>query len=330
MFTGDADNVTIFGESAGGWSVCHLMASPLAAGLFDKAIIQSGGCQTVSTEEFGFDVGKAVSKYYGCHLEADELACLRKLSRVQLNRSFYFLLGKYGIRNIFQFYVPHVDGHALTENPVTAFETGRYNRVPLLAGSNLEEENILSGFLPSPLITKRITRQLNRLFVSADALEEWSYYYHPDSLNRNHFEVFSHALADSLVTCGTFNAVDKAAQYQSDIYYYRFDFHRHNLGNFIGAGHALEIPVVFDNVDKFPFNLFYSKKYRARARPLIDTMSSAWARFARTGNPGDDSLYWPAYDQVSRQRIYFNESIAVGETDIVQKCEFWNRQPRTL
>src|SRR3990172_1381547 len=65
-FEGDASSVTIFGESAGGWSVCNLLATPLAAGLFHRAVIESGGCDTTTTLDKGFKDGEEFGKTLGC------------------------------------------------------------------------------------------------------------------------------------------------------------------------------------------------------------------------------------------------------------------------
>jgi len=77
-FGGDPDNVTIFGESAGGWSVCNMLVSPLARGLFHRAILQSGGCDSTRTVDEGYADGRSFTEYVGCS-GPDVATCLRDL-----------------------------------------------------------------------------------------------------------------------------------------------------------------------------------------------------------------------------------------------------------
>ena len=76
-FGGDPENVTIFGESAGGWSVCSMLATPLAKGLFSKAIIESGGCEAATPVDRGFKQGEKFAQIFKC--KPDDLKCLRKV-----------------------------------------------------------------------------------------------------------------------------------------------------------------------------------------------------------------------------------------------------------
>ena len=149
-FGGDPDNVTIFGESAGGHSVGQLMASPLTRGLFHRAIAQSGsGFQQFQTTNqsvetiSGFEAGRRLAETMGVSGD-NEIEALRKLDtealRIaavspELNATFH----------------PQVDGYVLPEPTALIFAQGSQAKVPLLVGSNADEGSLLYDFGLSPI-----------------------------------------------------------------------------------------------------------------------------------------------------------------------------------
>src|SRR3569833_866994 len=141
-FGGDPSNITVFGESAGALSIIELMTSPLAQGLFDRAIIQSG-CM-VSTREltrpsFGQPSAEQVGEYIAKTLGAANLAALRSMDAAKLTEQS-FAAGFDPQANI--------DGWVLPRQIVDAFDRGEQARVPLIAGFNAGEVRSLRFFLP--------------------------------------------------------------------------------------------------------------------------------------------------------------------------------------
>src|SRR6266508_309189 len=126
-FGGDPDNVTIFGQSAGGLSVHSQLASPLAAGLFDRAIVQSGAYSLTQPSLAAAEAaGQAFATRAGC---ADQsVACLRDLPVSSLLAA-----------NTASTIVPNVDGNVLTRSIGSAFATGQFNHVPVIEGSTHDE-----------------------------------------------------------------------------------------------------------------------------------------------------------------------------------------------
>lgn len=131
-FGGDTDNVTIFGESAGGDSVIAHLASPLAAGLFDKVIIHSGGTHYISLND-SETVGIALAATVGCDQGTDQqiAECLRNVPASQL------------VTNEATPIAAIVDGKLLPVSPVVAFADGAFNRVPVINGTNHDEGRIV-------------------------------------------------------------------------------------------------------------------------------------------------------------------------------------------
>src|SRR3954447_19015865 len=127
-FGGDAHNVTIGGQSAGGSSVCNQLSSPSARKLFDRAIIVSGSCSMVA-QDAADTTGKALVQAVGC--ESDTLTCLRSRTPQQL------LAAQTGIR-------PSVGSSAFPVDPATAVAKGQINRVPVISGQVHDERTLFA------------------------------------------------------------------------------------------------------------------------------------------------------------------------------------------
>jgi para-nitrobenzyl esterase len=301
-FGGDPDNVTIFGESAGGRSVCGQLASPRAAGLFQRAIIESGRCDDVQTLAQGFENSREFVKKLGCAGE-DARSCLRALPANKLATSL-------GARRALEF-TAHLDGWFLTARPSDLFAQGKFNRVPVLIGNNRDEGKLFVLMEPWRYFAsrKKVLQTLKqRMGPRAD--EVLAMYslddYHPPIM------ISGAIITDTYVSRG-FDAAEKLSPYVP-VYYYRFDWDEERGRSFLGACHGLELPFVFGNLDlHFPASelaLAFPGKVALKAKPLSERMTAYWTNFARIGNPNGAGLpEWPLYNTETRMRLHLDTDI---------------------
>lgn len=328
-FGGDPDNVTIFGESAGGWSVCTLMASPVAAGLFHKAIIESAGCEMAGSEEEGFTDGAAYVRAIGCDDAEDTLACMRRKSANTANYNALKLI--FSSRKINSMthrifmYRPHVDGHFLKDVPLDALQSGDYNRVPLLAGANKAEHKLFTGIVPMGLIPRYLSNRFTKGTIGSENIDEFKSLYTKREHGATATAIAAGAMESNL-SCGAFDALVASDEAGMDSYYYQHNYDSHFLGTFVGGGHGLELPFVFDNLNKFPFNVLFLFGYKKQGVDLAALTSGYWTNFAKTGNPNfEGAVHWPKFDTVQQQKMFLDKQSFVGDNNLREKCEFWSR-----
>ena len=300
-FGGDPDNVTIFGESAGGVSVCSLLASKPAAGLFSRAIIESGACDMAMPAEKGFKESESLASKLGCNKKAP-LPCLRAKSAhdlLQFKGSGFTASA-------------HIDGYVLTASPIDLLKKGEFNKVPVMVGSNHDEMNIILMTMPGAMSTSKakvIKMMKDNLGSRADkVLKLYSF-----SDYRKPIFLVGAVFADGFGS-RAFAAAEGISAY-TPTYYYRFDWHDKALGKTTGSFHGLELPFVFGNLDakRSALHLVLTKRAVKSATPLSEKMMTYWTNFAKTGNPNSADLSaWPKYDTTKRGRIYLSNEVTSG------------------
>jgi len=308
-FGGDEDKVTIAGESAGGLSVLSHVASPTARGLFHRAIVQSGTyAHNQGTQATAEQAGATFAAAVGC--PDQDTACLRDVPVADL------------LAAQANGYVPNVDGRIVPRTIDQALTTGRFNKVPVLNGSNHDEwrlivaiVNILSG---NPVTAENYQDQFGVGPVVAELIAAE----YPLS------DYDSPALAVGAVgTDFTYacSALSANRHLSSHVATYAYEFNDPDAPQIFlppagddfpyGAAHASELQYLFGMS-----NVAHPAPLDRQQQRLAGAMQRAWVRFARTGDPG-----WPQFTtRTEKVRNLAPSGPAVTRDFAAQHhCGFW-------
>jgi para-nitrobenzyl esterase len=324
-FVGDPNRVTIFGESAGGQSIYANLASPTAAGLFQRAIAESGA-YTEFQDYWDFIVPLATAETAGTSIAASlgcpgqTAACLRALAASTVIS-----------RNPATAY-PFVDGTILTETPTAAFTGGNFNKVPVISGGTHDEWRIFVAaqydFAGHPLVTLAD--------YNAAVLALWLPLLSPSVETTYPFASYPSAGValgasgtDGIFACPERNSVKLLSQFVTT---YAYEFNDENAPDIfvpaasfpLGAYHAAELQYLFD----FNLRASGSDPFTLGQRQLSDAMISYWTTFAATGDPNSPSQpAWSPYSSVSDEFQSLAPPTPAVESsfDVDHKCSsFWN------
>ncbi|HET9101151.1 MAG TPA: carboxylesterase family protein [Acidobacteriaceae bacterium] len=286
-FGGNPNNVTVFGASSGALDICNLMASPIAAGLFQRAIMQSGVCvdSVYPVTRQAEANGEILAKDLGIPAGRGSLAALRALPAKKL-----LLTAAKDDRIDLE---PTVDGWFFPEQPATAFANGKQTKIPVIVGSNNDEVSIFA----SPLVGEKSNRP-----KTVEAYRQWLhrefgpmadkvFAQYPAKSDQDVPSVFRTMDTDFDFGFGARLLAIEMARIHQPAYLYHFTYV--GAGEFaaLGAFHSEE-------------SMFLSKKYWTTwiHRPYDKTLSNAiigyWVQFAKTGDPNTSVLpAWPAYQR---------------------------------
>ncbi len=303
-FGGDPGNVTVFGQSAGGMSVCTLLVSPLADGLFQKAIPMSAPCEMFFSLEQGYEQGKAVTEAAGC-AGPDLLKCLREKPVAQIMVKTKNKLLALGVSC-----APHVDGYVLPDWPMKLIKAGKYSKAPIMLGNTKEELRLYTMmFSGIGLVPAHTVSALLRKLAPDHADEILAMYSYKDY--RRPMDLFIN-VGNDMVFSGSAWQIAEAMSGKNPVYLYRVDWHDTNFPHKMGSFHGLDIPLVFGTLgaNTFMVKAMANKRVLKQATPLSDQMMSYYTNFAKTGNPNGPGLAdWPAYDPQKKSRIIFDNPI---------------------
>ncbi|WP_276352180.1 carboxylesterase/lipase family protein [Cohnella caldifontis] len=305
-FGGDPNRVTIFGQSAGGRSVGALLAMPSAAGLFQQAIIHSGGLRTYTTTAGASEI--AASMLAKLKVPPEEIGRLRSLTAESLLEAAPPLRAGRSLE-------PTVGGPAFPAGPLKAAEAGAARNINVMIGytrndftrafdprwAEMGEEELLQDFAGriGPLWPEISPYYLERERNEPDLAEKLL-----PLLIRNEFIAPAVRLAELQIRHG------------ATVRMFRFDRQNPNTGY---AMHGDELPYVFNRPNPYD------------DPALAERMFRAWIAFARTGDPNaGDGPDWPAYDTERRSVMVFDAESRVEDDPCREERQQWEQAERRL
>jgi carboxylesterase type B len=319
-FGGDPEQVTLFGESAGGMSVATLLAMPRAEGLFRRAVVESGNTPNVTSPATAERIGRRLAALLGVEATRAAIAATppervlqaqAKLREDLLTRPEPAFWGEVALSGLP--WAPTVDGGTLPKPPIDAVRSGAAADIDLLIGSNLEETRL---FLLSDGAIDRIGEEaLTALGTAYGLPAEGLSAYRAALPGASPGDVFSAIQTDWYWRIPAVRFADAhAAAARAATYMYEFAWCSPQLGGRLGAAHGVEIPFVFDTLG------LGTEPMLGREPPqsLAKEMHRAWASFAAHGDCG-----WPKYDPVRRQTMRFDATSSVVSDPLGQTLALW-------
>ena len=294
-FGGDPDNVTIFGESAGGCSVTLLPLIPEARGYIRRVIAQSGTPNYTSSTEQAIAAANVLMEALGCKTVADLLAC--PAEKIAVTSGTILALEDW----------PERDGKLIPLDPYDAYLQGEAREIDFIEGCNKDEMGQFASFMTPEGFTEYFIQRREKKFAAMPPEDVGKAKAFLDNASGNQYHK-TFKLGDQLYFIGpAFRISENRSAAGGRTYHYFFRVET-SIPHFL-SGHAAELPAVFNN----PQDTFFS------GRPYDDTfnhtMQRMWVNFAKTGDPSlteeesptGKAIHWDQYNSADKPIMVFDE-----------------------
>ncbi|XP_077984143.1 acetylcholinesterase-like isoform X2 [Glandiceps talaboti] len=362
-FGGDTDRITIFGESAGSFSVQFLILSPLSAGLFQRAIMQSGSIIIDGSAQSDANVenikAHGIGKAVGCEKDSSEklMECLRQVPAEDFlapqDPTSGILANITGMAEVI--FLPYVDGHVIKELPSKTISEKTFHNVDTIMGTNADEgmlyvvELFRDQINNSEVVVDKATFDIllplvvrkppaNYPLVIDSAKMLYTNWEEADSPEANYAESFSQIIGDQLFVCPTDASARAHHEASLDVYLYHFDHHPSTSlypAVWTKAGHGDELPFVFGSHLTSQIrpgdDQFDNWSMTDDEVDMSSQIMTYFTNFAKTGNPNNDGngtatdIEWPKFTVPELQYKELSPSMPTKRALKAQECAFWNQ-----
>ena len=319
-FSGDPNNVTIAGESAGGFDVLNLMISPLGKGLFHRAVVQSAGSTNIPVSKGVSRTNNLIDNLLvadGTCIDLTRAAAFRaSMSNTEIES---YLRGKKAdeiVRVIIKtaptsfmkFTYPFIDGMVVPGTPVSVFESGNYNKVPVILGGNeYEMKPFLPTYLgPVPTSSGHTWANVYNVLGLAQPSMTLDELMPPGGPDRVLYEKVGKYSSLSWKETMVDSLARVLKKHQDNVYCYLFEWGGAGSGLppfdfLVGPGHSFELPLLFGlPTDNWDAGSVTNANVQGR-NALSDAMLSYFGTFVSTGNPNRVNSGLPSWDKWSNR-----------------------------
>ena len=326
-FGGDPNNVTIFGESAGGMSVGTLLGIPQTTGLFRRVILQSGAAHGTNSLKRAVLVAENLMDILG--IKPADAKVLRNLIPAQLLHGLEELSARlrnprFGIEGLpLQ---PTVDNNVFTRFPLEAIKSGSAKDIAVLIGTNLDEWRLMAAMDPqvAKMDQDRLIKRLRHLseYTNVENLVEK---YRASRAEKGRSttppDLFMAIEGDWTFRIPAIRLTEIQNSLGAAAFAYLFTWTSPIMGGKLGSCHALDLPFVFGLLEK------NFSGVGPAAEALKDNIQSAWLAFADSGDPAGGILRpWTAYGK-SRETMILGEQCVLRQAPDDQERSAWDSVP---
>lgn len=309
QFGGNPGNVTVAGESSGADNAISLMISPLAKGLFHKVVAESPGTQYISLEKAAENTNSIIEKLLVADKTCADLESAAAYRKSMSNQDIEKYLRSKPAEDFaklsLSFANTIIDGHVIQETFTSAFESGNYNKVPIILGSNEDEYKpfLLQVLGHFPTSSSHKWSDLLNVLGLTEKTMTLDEVMPPDSDDRAVYETIA-KYPSMHWKASMIDAIARSLKkHQDDIYCYYFKWKGKGTNNssdfIIGAGHTFEMSFFFGWYESMWNNISFSKANEKGRNALKDAVMSYVSSFAASGNPNAVNNSLPKWEKWS-------------------------------